>query len=62
MLDGTPETWAYEYFERDVPIGAIDAVYHLTPLSEALVKELNRDRKLKDLREDIYEIGYPIAG
>jgi hypothetical protein len=60
-LDGEPETyrlWASEYFERDVPIGAIESVYQHQPLSDELVIALNPQQSVKLLGPDIAEIGY----
>jgi len=61
MLDGDPDTyrlWASEYFERDVPIGAIEAVYQHQSLSDELVVAVNPQQSVKLLGPDIAEIGY----
>jgi hypothetical protein len=60
--DGRPQTyrrWAEDYYERDVPLKWVRAVYEHRPLSEALVQGLNPELTLADLREDVEEIGYP---
>ena len=62
ILDGRPESYrefAAEYFERDVPLDAVSAVYHHMPLTEELVAQLNSNVSLGDLGEDVAQIGYP---
>jgi hypothetical protein len=62
MLDGAPGTyrsWAGEYYERDVPIRAIETIYRHQPLTEELVFALNPQQSLEKLGSDIAEIGYP---
>jgi hypothetical protein len=62
ILDGRPQTyrhWAEDYYERDVPLKWVRAVYEHRPLTAALVQGLNPELTLADLREDIKEIGYP---
>jgi hypothetical protein len=61
-LDGLPWTykaWASEYYERDVPIAAVEAIYQHQPLSDELASALNPEQSLKLLGPDITEIGYP---
>ena len=63
MLDGNPETyhgWAEEYYEREVNRSAVEKFYAHSPLTAPLVKLLNRDVTLKEIQEDIDEIGYPV--
>jgi hypothetical protein len=62
ILDGRPQTyrrWAEGYYERDVPLKWVRAVYSHQPLTDALVQGLNPEQTLPDLREDVLEIGYP---
>ena len=62
MLDGQPGTyctWAGEYYEREIPLAAVAAVYAHEPLTEALVGAFGTGASLKRLRADIAEIGYP---
>jgi hypothetical protein len=62
ILDGRPQTyrrWAEDYYEWDVPLKWVRAVYEHRPLTEALVQGLNPEQTLADLREDVEEIGYP---
>jgi hypothetical protein len=62
ILDGRPQTyrrWAEGYYERDVPLKWVRAVYEHRPLTEALVRGLNPELALAELREDGEEIGYP---
>lgn len=64
ILDGQPETyraWASAYYERELRLDAIAAVYRHTPLTGELVRALDPDATLERLRDDIDEIGYPGA-
>lgn len=61
-LDGVPETywlWAEEYYERNVALHAVKAIYERQRLTDDLVKALNPELSLKALREDLRTIGYP---
>ena len=61
-LDGLPETYrdfATEYYERDVALDAISAIYRHEPLTEALVSSLNDEVSLEDMESDSASIGYP---
>jgi hypothetical protein len=61
-LDGVPRTyqvWASDYYERDVPLEAVEAIYQHQPLMDELVFGLNPKRTLKLLGPDISDIGYP---
>jgi hypothetical protein len=63
-LDTRPETyqkWAEEYYELPVDLAAVREIYQRTPLSIAMVRALNPDLSLEDLRTDLDEIGYPSA-
>ncbi len=60
--DGKPATYrkqAAEYFDKEVPLAVVRAVYAHVPLTSELVKELNPEIKLSDLMADLEEIGYP---
>ena len=62
MLDGSPKTyqqWANEYYEKDVPLDAVKAVYEHKPLTQQLVSRLNSERRIEDLESDLDEIHYP---
>jgi hypothetical protein len=62
LVDGTPEGYlrfAEDYYERQLDAGAVRAVYALEPLSKSLLRRLNADLKLRDLAQDLAEIGYP---
>ncbi len=64
IFDGLPQTyanWAEEHFELDVALNAVSAIYALEPLSKSLVNQLNPLVKLRTLKADCTEIGYPIA-
>ncbi len=61
IFDGNPQTYqefAEEYYETEIEISDIKEIYEHQPLSEKLVKKLNREVSLEDLQEDIEEIGY----
>ncbi|MFO0819990.1 MAG: hypothetical protein U1A77_18720 [Pirellulales bacterium] len=61
-LDGNPETywlWAEEYYETDVALHAVKAIYERQRLTDELVRTLNPDLNLKQLKEDLRTIGYP---
>lgn len=64
ILDGDPRTyqaWAQDYYERDVPLEAVRALYEHQALDVDLVAALNPELALADLRPDTDEIGYPEA-
>lgn len=54
--------WAREYFEVDVALEAVQAVFRHEPLTEELVTSINSEISLEDVMEDVGEIGYPVAG
>ncbi len=61
-LDCVPQTyseWAKEYYECDVSLPAVRSIYAHQPLDQLLVRELNAEILLADLKSDIQEIGYP---
>ena len=61
-LDGRPESyqeWASDYYECDMPLGAVQHVYQHRPLTLQVLAQLNQDLSLADLEADISEIGYP---
>ena len=61
-LDGRPEsyvTFAAEYYEVDVPLDAVAAIYRHEPLTDALVARLNPAIGARDLASDLAEIGFP---
>jgi hypothetical protein len=62
VLDGRPESyraWATDYYEREVPLNAVEHVYRHQPLTPAVVARLNTEVSLSDLGADIRDIGYP---
>lgn len=64
LASGDPEAyvgWAREYFEVDVPLEAVQAVFRHEPLTEDLVRSLNDEITLEDVIEDVEEIRYPVA-
>ncbi|WP_198087667.1 hypothetical protein [Variovorax sp. E3] len=65
ILAGRPEQYvefAGDYYECDVDLDAVAAIYRHEPLSAALVERLNPEADLASLEGDIAEIGYPQPG
>ena len=63
ILDGDPSSYkefAEEYYEQTVDLEAVKAIYEHRPLTEAIVRALNPEISLKDLKVDVEEIGYPM--
>jgi hypothetical protein len=63
MLDGRPETywqWAELYYERDVALDAVKAIYAGERLNRDLVIALNSCLDVTEIEEDVREIGYPM--
>ena len=61
-LDGNPETyweWAESYYERDIALDAVKAIYERQRLTEEQVQLLNPALQLKHIQNDLREIGYP---
>ena len=61
ILDGAPSTYvehAASYFEVNVPLAAVEAVYRHDVLTPELVASLNPNVAIEDLRGDLDEIGY----
>lgn len=62
ILDGNPESYcefADEYWESTVPVDAVAHIYNHLPLTKSLVKSLNAEAELGELKNDLVEIGYP---
>ncbi|GAA3575123.1 hypothetical protein GCM10022235_50940 [Kribbella ginsengisoli] len=62
IANGRPEaylTFAESYYEVALELDAVAHVYALMPLTEEIVTALNPEVMLKDLKDDIAEIGYP---
>ncbi len=53
------QAFAEDYYEQDVPIETVEAIYAHEPLTTALVCSLNRETSKAALAEDIAQIGYP---
>ncbi|MES2789695.1 MAG: hypothetical protein V4719_08745 [Planctomycetota bacterium] len=60
--DGRPETyhiWANEYYQhRNFSLAAVRSVFDHRPLTEDLIRELNPDRSLAELTDEVLQIGY----
>jgi hypothetical protein len=62
ILDGDPHRYrafASDYYERDLVVEAVRAIYRHEPLTEALVRTLNPQVTLADVGADAEEIAYP---
>jgi hypothetical protein len=60
-LDGRPQTyhrWAEDYYDRDVSLRAVAAIYDHRPIDEDIVRELNADAPFNKVSIDVVEIGY----
>jgi hypothetical protein len=63
LMDGQVETcwrWAEESFERQVSRKGVEAVMAHERLKESLVRELNEEVTLEEVREEAEGIGYPL--
>jgi hypothetical protein len=61
IFDGKPETYrkfAEEYYERSIPLSAVECIYKHQPLTDEIIASLNPDVSLADLKADIENIGY----
>lgn len=64
IFDGDPTTyqqWAEGYYGQSIDFSAVQYIYAGKPLTESIVKLLNKDSDLADLSEDLIEIGYPVS-
>lgn len=63
FLDGDPETyrkWGESYYAARINPRAVEHVYRHDPLNPFIIKSLNTDVQLDEVRREIQEIGYPI--
>lgn len=61
-LDGKPETYevfAEEYYEQNLPLGLVAQFFKHNALTTSIADSLGYTGKLKDLKNDALEIGYP---
>lgn len=62
ILDRDPrqyQSWAESYYERSVPMEAVDHIYQHKEITDALIRGLNPERDPKALVAEIKDIGYP---
>ncbi len=60
ILAGTPATYAKmasAYVERKIPVSAVEKICAGAPLTEALVRSLNPDAMLADIRDEALALG-----
>jgi hypothetical protein len=65
FLNGRPETyhdWAADYYEREILLDSVRAIYAQQALDQELVASLDEELCFSDLAADVDEIGYPMAG
>jgi hypothetical protein len=61
ILGGGPECyreWAADYYEQEIPLSAVQAIYAHEPLNGQLVATLNPECSLAAIANDAKEIGY----
>lgn len=61
-LDGRPETYrdfAADYYELEIPIAPVAAIFNHDLLTQDIVATLNPEIAFPDLKDDIATIGYP---
>lgn len=62
IFDGIPETYrdfAVDYYEREIALGPVQAIYGHQVLNKDLVSNLNSKRVFSEVMKDAFEIGYP---
>ena len=65
ILVGSPEEYVQyviEYYERDIDLVDVKAIYNHAPLTESLIERINPHTSFELLQKDILEIGYPCNG
>jgi len=63
LLDdpGEYRSWAEEYYERPLATEVVESFQALTPLSAKLLSEISPELSLAAVRDDLLEIGFPVA-
>lgn len=62
IFNGKPQSYqifADEYYEVSLPIESITQIYNHEVIDQKLISTLNSEIELKDLLDDIEQIGYP---
>jgi hypothetical protein len=63
ILDGNPETYrsfAIDYYEREIPLAAVETIYRHQALDEKLVSVLNPETEFSAATDEAAAIGYPV--
>lgn len=63
LFDGRPQSyqeWAEDYYEHEVDLEVVKAIYAHQPLTQHLVHQLNPDLSLAEAVHFAQEIGYPV--
>ena len=64
ILDGKPKQYvefAADYFERNIQVADVSAIYQHQPLTAELVHRLNAEVSVESLSSESDEIGYPVS-
>ena len=64
MLDGNPQTYAQfcsDYYEREVPVEAVAAIYARAPLTREIAGRLNPAAPWADVQAEAEKLGYLVA-
>jgi hypothetical protein len=51
--------WAEEYYEKEIHKSVVEDIFNFKPLNEVIVKSLNNEISMQDVKEDVIEIDYP---
>lgn len=51
--------WVREYYERDVPLAAIERIFRHEPLDEHVLEQLNPSLRLEDVAAELEAMAYP---
>lgn len=63
-LDGDPASYASfaaEYFEAELDLADVEAVFRQTPLQRELAERLNSQADYTLVRDEVSPLGYPVA-
>lgn len=64
ILNGDPVTyvmWVAEYFEVDLDVEIVRAIYKHTPLTSSIIARINADAEYSRVVKEAEDIGYPVA-
>ncbi len=64
ILEGRPEQYvafAEDYYERDIELEDVEAIYEHRPISSALLARLNPDADVAEVEAELTTLGFPEA-